>query len=422
MSSKSNKQLIVTLVSLAICLLAASNNVRAQVPCGGYEVTAIVQVDECPPLGFPPMLPFGLNEQGWMVGSFRACIIGPKVAWLWTPEDGLQLIPMPNGTSQSQADAISGSKIVGNFDNTKLELGTAGFLYDFETDQFTSLGILPGGNRSEARAINSAGEIVGFWGGGEVPSPQAFIWRDGEMIDLNPDFETLKSDAKDINDNGIVTGWMGSAGFFETVAFIWDAGKVTALPPVPGGSTSEGRAINDLRQVVGHGIVEKDAAIVVRAFLWENDVFTDLGTLPGLDSCAAIDINNSSTVIGECGQSDIPNSNQSYVWNKGVMINLNDLIPEGAGLTIREASAINNSGQIAARALNADNDTVAVLLTPIKGTLGDLNGDCQVSTVDLLLLFSNWGPCDDCGNCPADLDGNCTVSTTDLLILFGNWG
>ncbi|MCH8825035.1 MAG: hypothetical protein IH984_16190, partial [Planctomycetes bacterium] len=140
MCNTNNKHLILTLVSLAICLLAASNNVCAQVPCGGYEVTAIVQVDECPPLGFPPMLPFGLNEQGWMVGSFRACIIGPKVAWLWTPEDGLQLIPMPNGTSQSQADAISGSKIVGNFDNTKLELGTAGFLYDFETDQFTSLG------------------------------------------------------------------------------------------------------------------------------------------------------------------------------------------------------------------------------------------------------------------------------------------
>ncbi|MCH8823055.1 MAG: DUF3466 family protein [Planctomycetes bacterium] len=422
MSNKKNKHLVLTTVCLVICLFAASNSVCAQVPCGGYEVTAIVQVDECPPLGFPPTLPLGLNEQGWMVGSFRACIFGPNIAWLWTPEDGLVLIPMPPDTNDSTAVDICGSQIVGHHFISDDEFGAKAFLYDHSTKAFTDLGTLPGGIRSEANAINSAGEIVGFWGGGEFLSPQAFIWRDGEMIDLNPDFETLKSDAKDINDNGIVTGWMGSAGFFETVAFIWDAGKVTALPPVPGGSTSEGRAINDLRQVVGHGIVEKDAAIVVRAFLWENNVFTDLGTLPGFDRCAAIDINNSSTVIGECDQSDNPNNDQSYVWNKGVMINLNDLIPEGAGLTIREASAINNSGQIAARAVNADNDTVAVLLTPIKGTLGDLNGDCQVSTVDLLLLFSNWGPCDDCGDCPADLDGNCTVSTTDLLILFSNWG
>lgn len=54
--------------------------------------------------------------------------------------------------------------------------------------------------------------------------------------------------------------------------------------------------------------------------------------------------------------------------------------------------------------------------------IGDLNGDGSVSVSDLLILFSNWGPCDTCIDCPADLDDNCTVSTNDLLILFANWG
>lgn len=54
--------------------------------------------------------------------------------------------------------------------------------------------------------------------------------------------------------------------------------------------------------------------------------------------------------------------------------------------------------------------------------LGDLNGDCIVNTVDLLILFSNWGPCDNCKDCPADLDDNCIVNTSDLLLLFSNWG
>ncbi len=53
--------------------------------------------------------------------------------------------------------------------------------------------------------------------------------------------------------------------------------------------------------------------------------------------------------------------------------------------------------------------------------VGDINGDGIVSTADLLILFTNWGLCDDCNLCPADLDDNCAVSTSDLLILFSNW-
>ena len=54
--------------------------------------------------------------------------------------------------------------------------------------------------------------------------------------------------------------------------------------------------------------------------------------------------------------------------------------------------------------------------------LGDLDGDGSVSTRDLLALLAAWGPCGDCGNCPADLDLDCFVGTTDLLILLANWG
>ncbi len=53
---------------------------------------------------------------------------------------------------------------------------------------------------------------------------------------------------------------------------------------------------------------------------------------------------------------------------------------------------------------------------------GDLDGDGFVGTNDLLILFANWGSCDDCNNCPADLDGDCNVGTTDLLLLFSYWG
>ncbi|MEE9131504.1 MAG: hypothetical protein V3T84_15925 [Phycisphaerales bacterium] len=55
-------------------------------------------------------------------------------------------------------------------------------------------------------------------------------------------------------------------------------------------------------------------------------------------------------------------------------------------------------------------------------TPGDLDGDGVVGASDLLILLVNWGPCDDCDDCPADLDDNCTVGASDLLILLVNWG
>ncbi len=54
--------------------------------------------------------------------------------------------------------------------------------------------------------------------------------------------------------------------------------------------------------------------------------------------------------------------------------------------------------------------------------VGDLDGDGIVGTSDLLILFTSWGPCDNCDDCSADLDGNCFVGVSDLLILFVNWG
>lgn len=55
----------------------------------------------------------------------------------------------------------------------------------------------------------------------------------------------------------------------------------------------------------------------------------------------------------------------------------------------------------------------------------DLDGNGIVNTSDLLILFSNWGPCGDCevpGSCLGDLDNSCSVNTSDILILFSNWG
>jgi hypothetical protein len=69
----------------------------------------------------------------------------------------------------------------------------------------------------------------------------------------------------------------------------------------------------------------------------------------------------------------------------------------------------------------AANSIVAWNACPDSAIPGDLNGDGMVNVTDLLILFDNWGACDDCEDCPADLDGDCVVNVSDLLILFDNW-
>lgn len=49
----------------------------------------------------------------------------------------------------------------------------------------------------------------------------------------------------------------------------------------------------------------------------------------------------------------------------------------------------------------------------------DLDGDCQTSTSDLLLLLAAWGP--NPGHA-ADFDGDGEVGTSDLLEILANWG
>jgi len=52
-------------------------------------------------------------------------------------------------------------------------------------------------------------------------------------------------------------------------------------------------------------------------------------------------------------------------------------------------------------------------------TPGDIDGDGDVDTVDLLLLLAAWG---ECPGCPEDINGDGVVNTVDLLLLLANWG
>ena len=198
------------------------------------------------------------------------------------------------------------------------------------------------------------------------------------------------------------------------------------LGVIPNGFTSQAMAINNLLdpQVVGWGQLPnpKGEGNATHAFLWDSGEMMDLGTLPGFLRSFAFDVNDRSTAVGFCRDfGGNINIQHAFVWREGIMTDLNDLIPPDAGLFIKRAEAINQAGQITGRGTDDSGDVVAFVLTPIEPPLGDLSGDCEVGATDLLILLASWGPCDDCGKCPADLNGDCVVGAADLLILLANW-
>ncbi len=76
------------------------------------------------------------------------------------------------------------------------------------------------------------------------------------------------------------------------------------------------------------------------------------------------DINESGTVVGSMRAGGGVSNFHAWIYVDGTVTNLNHLIPQGSGLHIAYAHAVNNEGQIAATAFDGQGHYHAVLLTP----------------------------------------------------------
>jgi probable HAF family extracellular repeat protein len=291
---------------------------------------------------------YDINAAGQVVGqSYTASI---NHAFLFS--DGIMTDIGSFGNSESYAYGINRTGQVVGWTYASGSSSYVAFLYN--NGLMTDLGNL-GRPQTYARRINDLGQIVGD-SVTTAGQKHAFLWQNGTMQDLGTLGGTI-SEADDINNQGQVVGWSRTAGNQGAHAFLFTDGQMQDLGPADS-RISGAYAINDAGQAVGYTYLGDTS--IFHAVLFSDGQVQDLGTLGGAKSDAT-DINAAGEIVG---YSDMPfGAGHPFLWRRGVMTDLNRLIPPGLGWEIVAANAINDAGQIVGVGVFGGQER-AILLTP----------------------------------------------------------
>jgi probable HAF family extracellular repeat protein len=211
-----------------------------------------------------------------------------------------------------------------------------------------------GGTNGTASAINNRDQVVGTAQTDEtdptcqVPVDKPALWEKGEVRALSTDpflngIVGAGPGPAGNNDKGQVVGVVHPCDFSEVRALLWENRKVINMGTIEGlalQNTPAPIAINNRGQATGTYTTN---AGINRAFVWQDRAFTDLGTLPGGVSAEGGGINDAGQIVGQtCSTS----SCTVFLWQDGVMTDLNAVVPADASLYPFVAAGINSLGEI----------------------------------------------------------------------------
>lgn len=320
-------------------------------------VTATVSLAAVQAIGAPPALHYqvvavplsgngtgyGINGAGQITGTMAvsSCTPGTSCqtndAFTYDPSTGivtdLGTLDGLNATGYAINDSGAVAGELDNFSgNSTTVPESAAFLYSGGT--MTLLADVADPNTG-ARAINSAGLVVGFARpstGAAIPA----IWSGGNVSGVPNAAAARFTGATGVNDYGQVAGGLfifnypnglaipftteyaaginnagqtvGAAQGSRSSAYIYSVGAVRVLPDLYPFPTSDGQAangINNAGQVVGSSFVYNGTtASPGKAFLFDNSAITDLNTVlvnppAGLVLQSAVAINDSGWILAD---------------------------------------------------------------------------------------------------------------------------
>jgi len=301
-----------------------------------------------PGLGGPNSGGGVVNAFGQVIGGAETSVKDPNnenfcgystglqcLAFVWRNGAGMTALPTLGGTNAAWGGINNVGQVAGYAENSHKDTacpgtvavnGTGPQFFDFEAviwgpkaGQIQQLSPLPGDTVAMASGINDHGEVVGTSGtcantvvGGFAEGPHAVLWEsNGSVHDLgnlggtvNTDLLAAGTVAWVINNRGVVTGQSVLAGNKTFHPFLWskETGMLD-LGVLPGDLVGAGLSINNSNQVVGASVSAPGPATGnPRAYLWEQGVMTDLNTLIPADSplylLTAFDINDAGAIVG----------------------------------------------------------------------------------------------------------------------------
>ncbi len=156
------------------------------------------------------------------------------------------------------------------------------------------------------------------------------------------------SEANAINTAGDVVGYSYTQANASVVAFLYTAaGGMSSIGSL-GGNYTVAEALNDAGQIVGVSAISAEPPGLLgsapqHAFSYSQGTMMDLGTLGGANSIAMA-INAGGLIVGTAQRED--GQFDAFLYENGVMTDLNSLLPAGSGWQLGVASGINDLEQI----------------------------------------------------------------------------
>jgi probable HAF family extracellular repeat protein len=200
----------------------------------------------------------------------------------------------------------------------------------------TPLGSL-GGGETTVNAINNVGDIVGcsVRDINGISVARAFIYRNGQMMDIGALTPNGSSCATDINDSGVVTG-NSTAASGEARAFVYRNGTIVSLGNL--GSASYAESINNNGQIAGWANDFNGQYIGSFRFDTRTQQAIDLGSV-GSDITKATSINAAGSVVGFAVNADFRGT--TFLFSNGAISDLGNVLgfPSSVG-------GINDLGQV----------------------------------------------------------------------------
>ncbi|HEY7290969.1 MAG TPA: hypothetical protein VH583_14115 [Vicinamibacterales bacterium] len=253
------------------------------------------------------------------------------VVWEW---GAIRALPTLGGRNSFATGANNFHQVVGWSENTVVDPTCAPpQLFQFKAvlwgpgrKDVNELRLLPPDTSSAATAINDSGQIVGISGicdqaVGRATAKRAVLWNRGEPMEIPNIGGAGWNTPMAINQHGDVVGFLGQPGDDPNSprlrAFLWTRERGTQnLGTLPGDDYSEAHGINERRQVVGVSCTDP-TLVSCRAFIWENGLMTDLNDVgkpaDGAELINGQDINDFGVVTGRAFQPGPPAQRYAFV-------------------------------------------------------------------------------------------------------------